>query len=239
MTCASCQNHVEAALSSTAGVQSAHVDLMANRASVVFDPTSTTPASLIEAIRGAGYEAVLPRADAAAAQPSSDDAISARAAGKAWVTLAEGAIAMLLAMPLDSEMGSLDHALMDLVPWLYAIPAALLRWSLLILTAAIVAWAGRAIYLHAWRALLHGSTNMNTLVGLGTSVAFAWSAYATVLPDPGRQVYFDAVLLIVGFLLLGKSLEGRAKRRALAAVDSLAQLRPATARRVVDGLQTI
>jgi Cu+-exporting ATPase len=239
MTCASCQNHVEAALSSTAGVQSAHVDLMANRASVVFDPTSTTPASLIEAIRGAGYEAVLPRADAAAAQPSSDDAISARAAGKAWVTLAAGAIAMLLAMPLDSEMGSLDHALMDNAPWLYAIPAALLRWSLLILTAAIVAWAGRAIYLNAWRALLHGSTNMNTLVGLGTSVAFAWSAYATVLPDPGRQVYFDAVLLIVGFLLLGKSLEGRAKLRALAALDSLAHLRPVTARRIVDGFQIV
>jgi Cu+-exporting ATPase len=146
---------------------------------------------------------------------------------------------MLLAMPLGSEMGPLDHALMDIAPWLYAIPPALLRWSLLVLTAVIVAWAGRGIYLNAWRALLHGSTNMNTLVGLGTGVAFAWSAYATILPDPSRQVYFDTVLLIVGFLLLGKSLEGRAKRRALAAVDSLAQLRPATARRVVDGLQTI
>jgi len=146
---------------------------------------------------------------------------------------------MLLAMPLDSDMGPLDHAWMDVAPWLYAMPAGLLRWFLLVLTAAIVAWARRGIYLNAWRALLHGSTNMNTLVSLGTSVAFAWSAYATVLPDPGRQVYFDAVLLIVGFLLLGKSLEGRAKRRALAALDSLAHLRPVTARRIVDGLQTV
>src|SRR5580658_534777 len=239
MTCASCQNHVEAALTSAAGVQSAHVDLMANRASVVFDPALTAPANLIEAIRASGYDAVLPRADRAAAPPSSGDAITAAAARRAWVTLAAGAAAMLLAMPLDSEMGPLDHALMDLVPWLYAMPAALLRWSLLVLTAAIVAWAGRGIYLNAWRALLHGSTNMNTLVSLGTSVAFAWSAYATVLPHPGRQVYFDAVLLIVGFLLLGKSLEGRAKRRALAALDSLAHLRPVTARRIVDGLQTV
>jgi P-type Cu+ transporter len=239
MTCASCQIHVEAALSSTAGVQSAHVDLMANRASVVFYPTSTTPASLIEAIRGAGYDAVLPRADAAVAQPSSDDAMTTAAARKAWVTLAAGATAMLLAMPLDSDMGPIDHALMDIAPWLYAMPAAVLRWSLLILTAAIVAWAGRGIYLNAWRALLHGSTNMNTLVSLGTGVAFAWSVYATILPDPGRQVYFDAVLLIVGFLLLGKSLESRAKQRALAALDSLAHLRPVTARRIVDGLQTV
>jgi len=239
MTCASCQIHVEAALSSTAGVQSAHVDLMANRASVVFDPTLTAPANLIEAIRASGYDAVLPRTDGAAAQPSSEDAITAEAARKAWVTLAAGAAAMLLSMPLDSEMGPLDHALMDIAPWLYAMPPALIRWFLLVLTAAIVAWAGRGIYLNAWRALLHGSTNMNTLVSLGTSVAFAWSVYATILPDPGRQVYFDAVLLIVGFLLLGKSLEGRAKRRALAALDSLAHLRRVTARRVVEGIQTV
>jgi Cu+-exporting ATPase len=70
-------------------------------------------------------------------------------------------------------------------------------------------------------------------------VAFAYSAYATIWPAPDRQVYFDAVLLIVGFLLLGKSLEGRAKRRALAALDSLSRLRPATARRIRDGIQTI
>ena len=56
---------------------------------------------------------------------------------------------------------------------------------------------------------------------------------------PGRQVYFDAVLLIVGFLLLGKSLEGRAKRRALAALDSLSRLRPVNARRIVDGVESV
>src|ERR1700691_4320827 len=148
MTCASCQIHVEEALSSAAGVQSAHVDLMANRASVVFDPALTAPANLIEAIRASGYDAVLPRTDAAATQPSSEDAITAEAARKAWVTLAAGAAAMLLSMPLDSEMGPLDRALMDIAPWLYAMPAALIRWSLFVLTAAIVAWAGRGIYLN-------------------------------------------------------------------------------------------
>ena len=146
---------------------------------------------------------------------------------------------MVLAMPLGSQMGVLDHALMDAVPWLYALPANPLRWFLLIVTAAVVAWAGRSIYISAIRALQHGATNMNTLVGLGTSVAFLYSAYATVWPAPGRDVYFDAVLLIVGFLLLGKSLEGRAKRRALAALDSLSRLRPVTARRIVDGVEAV
>ena len=236
MTCTSCQHHVQSALSAAPGVQSAHVDLMANRATLAFDPTLASPESLLEAIRGAGYDAVLPRAaqDKASTPPPAGNANL-----KAWVTLAAGAAAMLLSMPLGASMGPMDHTLMDWVPWLYQLPAALLRWSLLLLTAAIAVWAGRAIYQNAWNALKHRTTNMNTLVSLGTIVAFAWSAYATILPANGRQVYFDAVLLILGFLLLGKSLEGRAKQRALAALNSLARLKPVTARRVINGVQAI
>ena len=236
MTCASCQHHVESALASTAGVQSARVDLMANRATVVFDPAATSPANLIESVRSAGYDAVLPRTTAS---PDSVQPDSMQESRQAWLALAAGAVAMLFSMPLGTDMGSLDHALMDAMPWLYAMPQAMLRWVLLVMTACIVAWAGRSIYANAWSALRHGATNMNTLVSLGTSVAFAWSFYATILPAPGRDVYFDAVLLIIGFLLFGKTLEARAKRRALAALDSLARLRPVTARRVLDGAQTI
>ena len=238
MTCASCQHHVEEALRSTAGVQSARVDLMANRATVVFDPLVAAPAQLLAAIRAAGYDAVLPRLDASSAQASSN-AIPTGPELKAWITLIAGAAAMLLAMPLGIEMGELDHALMRVVPWLYALPPDLLRWFLLVLTAVIMAWAGRGIYLSAISSLRHGNTNMNTLVSLGTGVAFLYSAYATIWPANGRQVYFDAVLLILGFLLLGKSLEGRAKRRALAALNSLSRLRPVTARRIRDGVEAV
>ena len=236
MTCAACQHHVEEALRATTGVESARVDLMAHRASVVFDPALAAPGQLVEAIRGAGYDAVLPREGDGDARV---DDVAAGAATKTWVTLAAGAAAMLLAMPLEMKAGGDDAFLMHALPWLYAIPAPALRWSLLVLTAAVVAWAGRGIYLSAGRALRHSTTNMNTLVSLGTGVAFAYSVYATVWPAPGRAVYFDAVLLILGFLLLGKSLEGRAKRRALAALDSLSRLRPATARLLVDGVQTV
>jgi Cu+-exporting ATPase len=238
MTCASCQHHVEEALRSTAGVESARVDLMANRASVIFDPAIVQPKALVEAVRSAGYDAVLPRTGASSAEPSSD-ALAAGAERKAFATLVAGAAAMLLAMPLSSEMGSLDHVLMRVFPWLYAMPPELLRWSLLTMTAFFMIWAGRGIYSNAIGAARHGSTNMNTLVSLGTSVAFFYSAYATIWPATGREVYFDAVLLIIGFLLLGKSLEGRAKRRALAALDSLSRLRPATARRIRNGVESV
>ncbi len=236
MTCAACQHHVEDALRSTAGVESARVDLMAHRASVVFDPTRARPEALIEAIRGAGYDAVLPRPEAGSSRV---DELDRKPEVKAVTMLAAGAIAMLLSMPLGAEMGAIDHALMRALPWLYALPPDLLRWTLLILTGVLMVWAGAGIFASAVRGLRHGATNMNTLVALGTSVAFLYSAYATIWPASDHQVYFDAVLLILGFLLLGKALEARAKRRALAALDSLSRLRPVTARRIVDGVETL
>jgi Cu+-exporting ATPase len=142
-------------------------------------------------------------------------------------------------MPLGSQMGATDHALMRLLPWLYALPQAPLTWFLLAVTGALMVWTGSGVYVSAIRALRHGSTNMNTLVGLGTSVAFLYSACATIWPAIGRQVYFDAVLLILGFLLLGKALEARAKRRALAALESLTHLRPITARRIRNGKESV
>jgi P-type Cu+ transporter len=137
MTCAACQHHVESALKDTAGVKSAHVDLMANRANIVFDPSEASAEKLIAAVRSAGYDAVLPHSttdknEAAVAKPSGADA-------KAIATLVAGALAMLFSMPLGTEMGPIDRFLMDALPWLYRIPHEILRWSLLAITAVLVA----------------------------------------------------------------------------------------------------
>ena len=237
MTCAACQHHVESALKETAGVKSAHVDLMANRANIVFDPEEASPENLLEAIRSAGYDAVLPRSGST---PQASGSEENEALAKAVATLVGGAMAMLLGMPLGSEIGPADHFLMHALPWLYfQTTHDALRWTLFILTAVLVLWAGRGIYIAAAKALRHGGTNMNTLVSLGTGAAFLYSAYGTISPAPGRDLYFDAVLLILGFLLLGKALEARAKRHALAAVNALGRLRPSTARRLIDGVQTL
>lgn len=237
MTCAACQHHVESALQETSGVKTAHVDLMANRANVVFDPSEASPEKLLQAIRGAGYDAVMPRAGML--RPASTGTNETDALAKAIATLVGGAVAMLLAMPLATDMGPADHFLMHLLPGLYQIPQDALRWTLLVLTFVLMLWAGHGIYFAAAKALRRGGTNMNTLVSLGTGVAFVYSAYSTIYPAPGRDLYCDAVLLILGFLLLGKVLEARAKRQALAAVNALSRLRPSTARRIVDGVQTL
>ena len=229
MTCAACQHHVEAALTESKGVLAAHVDLMRHRAAVEFDPRITGPAALIEAVRESGYDAVLPRsADSGSQNDKSDEEL--KAGWKAAATIAAGVAAMLFSMPLGAPMGAQDDGLMRVMPWLYQLPQSALRWALLGLTAVLAVWAGLEIYRGAWKALLHGETNMNTLISLGTGVAFLYSGYVTLWPESGGNVYFDSVLLILGFLLLGKWLEARARHRALAAVDALAQLQPATAR---------
>ena len=149
MTCASCQHHVEEALRSTAGVESARVDLMAHRASVVFDPAAGRARSNWSrpfAARATTRCFPAPVLRMPARRTAIGPTESAR---KAVVTLIAGAAAMLLAMPLGAQMGALDHALMRLLPWLYALPPDPLRWFLLVLTAAVVAWAGRGIYLSA------------------------------------------------------------------------------------------
>jgi len=241
MSCAACQHHVETALRSTAGVETARVDLMAHRATVVYDPSLVAPEQLVAAIREAGYDAVLPRSGGAATAETTATGSPER---KAWITLAAGALAMVLTMPLmplapGEPMAWPDHIVMLAVPWLFHLPADTLRWTLLAMTAILMSWAGHGIYASAVRGLRRGTTNMNTLVSLGTGVAFVYSTYATAFPLSGSPVYFDSILLILGFLLLGKALETRAKRRALAAIDSLSRLRPATARRIRDGVQQV
>jgi Cu+-exporting ATPase len=210
---------------------------MAHRATVVFDPSQANPPTLVEAIRGAGYDSVVAAANDHGASQRTED-IEANSGTKAWIMIAAGIVAMIVAMPLDQHMGPIDRFLMALLPWLYEAPPSLLRWCLLLPTAYLLVWAGRPIFASAGRSLRHGATNMNSLVSLGTGVAFVYSAFSTIAPGNGKQVYFDAVLLILGFLLLGKWLEARAKRQALAALDSLSRLRPFTARRVERGLET-
>ncbi len=221
MTCAACQARVQRALSAEPGVIDASVNLLTSSAAVRYDPASVSPQHLIEAVRATGYDAELPAADeislgADSAQVEAGTREARLLATKATVSVLAGALAMLLSM---LRMGN-----------------ALVNYELLGLTSVILAWAGRDIYLRAWKSLRHGSADMNTLVTLGTGSAFVYSLVATLAPSLfarngiAPDVYYEAVIFIIGLVLAGRAIEARARRMTSEALRKLVTLLPSTAR---------
>ncbi|HYK34649.1 heavy metal translocating P-type ATPase [Alloacidobacterium sp.] len=241
MSCAACQVHVERALRDTPGVSDAQVNLLSHRARVTYDPAVAKPEQLIGAVRDAGYEASMLAEDFehhVLDEAGNEGTLKIRA----FATVFGGALAMLLSMPLMGSHGNrLDRAFMRVLPWLFQVPHIALEYTLLAMSLAGMFWAGWPIYRGAFKAALHGASNMNTLVSLGTLAAFFYSAAATVAPQLfvrhglPPEVYYEAVLLILGFLLLGKWLEARAKHRTLDALEAFAKMQPKTARLLKDG----
>ena len=108
-------------------------------------------------------------------------------------------------------------------------------WLQFILVLPVLFYAGAPFYIGAWKALRHGSANMNTLIALGTGAAFAYSAVVTV--RGGHEVYFEAAAVIVALILLGRMLEARARGKASEAIHRLMELQPAAARVLRDGTE--
>ena len=258
MTCAACQSRVQRALQKQEGVADAAVNLMMKTATVTYDPASVTPERLISTIRDTGYGAELASPDQTAfeeqeARDRGQEAEFRELRGKAIVSAIAGVLAMILSMPLMSAsehlahrpsadpfmrwtMESLTPGLRAVAPWLYAIPAQLVSWTLLFGTLGVMLWAGRHFYTRAWAAFRHHSADMNTLVAIGTGAAFVYSVLATVAPGfflsrgVTPDVYYEAVIIIIALILTGNAFEARAKKQTSAALRALVDLQPKTAR---------
>lgn len=246
MTCAACQSFVQKTLAAQPGVVTANVNLILNNATVDYQPGATSPQSLVAAVNAIGYDAALEtqvELDTSLEQKY----LSLRA--KSAATLLAGAVAMLLSMPLMNTathqhgdpilawtMTYLDPNLRRALPWLYNLPATILSYTLLLLTVTIMLWSGRQFYIKAWAALLHRTADMNSLIALGTGAAFLFSALATMHPafftrhQLTPDVYYEAVIFILGLVLAGNAMEARAKRNTASALQRLADLQPQTAR---------
>ena len=265
MTCASCQSFVQRTLAGEAGVQDAAVNLMLHNATVTFDTSVNSTASLVDKIRGTGYGAEIPSLDRSILDEQEkhdeDQLLEYRQLRlKAGVSLVAGTVAMILSMPLMSmtsagsmermkdplmswSMRTLDPVLRRAFPWMYAISSDAIRWFLFALSAFIIVWAGRRFYVKAWSALLHKTADMNTLVALGTGTAFLYSAATTIAPGfflahgIAPDTYFEAGILIIGLVLTGNTLESRAKGQTAVALRKLVQMQPKTARVLRDGTE--
>jgi Cu+-exporting ATPase len=221
MTCAACQARVQRTLAALPGVADASVNLITNTAAVRFDPGVISPPELVTAVKSTGYGAELPTEAPNYLRPDSqaDDA-EARDARSLAIKAATSIVAGLAAMILSMAMMGNSAA----------------NYAQLAITAAIMLWAGRDFYVRAWKALRHRSADMNTLVALGTGAAFLYSFVATVAPrifvrnGIAADVYYEAVIIIIGLVLTGRALEARARRKTSVALRQLATLIPPQAR---------
>ena len=239
MTCASCVRRIEKALVKVDGVESASVNLATEKAHVVFDPAKAGLDAFRAAVEKAGYKvgplqqaaAPAPATGAAAAEPAADAHELARERelaelGLKWkVSLAVGLVMMaLMFLPIGLDI-------------------TLLAPVLLIAGTIVQFWAGRVFYVAAWAAGRHGSTNMNTLVAVGTTVAYAYSAFVTLWPSLAEQwgfqyqLYYETAVIIVALILLGRWMEARAKKQTGAAIRALMGLQAKTARVIRGGVE--
>jgi Au+-exporting ATPase len=231
MTCASCVGRVERALADVPGVTSAAVNLATERATIRGD---VEPSALVRAVEAAGYEATLLE-DAARSESSASHKHDADADALRRQLL----IAVVLTLPVFVlEMGT------HVIPGAHALVMRTIgmqaSWTLqFLLTTAVLAGPGRRFYVKGFPALLRGAPDMNSLVAVGTSSAYAFSVVATfapsLLPAGTVYVYFEAAAVIVTLILVGRMLEARAKGRTSAAISRLVGLQPRRARVVREG----
>jgi Cu+-exporting ATPase len=230
MTCASCVRSVESALAGVAGVESAEVNLANERATVHLDPQRTELGALVHAVARAGYGAlVIPEGDAARAAAVEDErALRLRyvASLKRRLVVAGvlGAAAIVLSMGAH-VIPELEHA-----DWR--------TYVLFALATPVQLWAGAPFYRAAWNAARHGTTNMNTLIAVGTTAAYGLSVAATFLPnvfyanglEPHASLYYETSSAIIALVLAGRFMEARARAHTGDAIRALLALGAKTAR---------
>jgi Cu+-exporting ATPase len=236
MTCASCVGRVERALQKVPGVQSASVNLATERASVQASD-GTDVSVLIAAIAKAGYEAApVPQAREGQAV---EDATAQRQAAERESLRKSLIFAAVFALPVFLlEMGG--HMVPAFHHWIAQTIGTQNSWYIqFILTAIVLFGPGRRFFAKGVPALLRGAPDMNSLVAVGTTAAFAYSVVATfmpqLLPAGTVNVYYEAAAVIVALILLGRFLEARAKGNTSEAIRRLVQLQARTARVRRDG----
>ncbi|WP_224825860.1 heavy metal translocating P-type ATPase [Cognatishimia sp. MH4019] len=227
MNCGACSARIEAALNAVPGILSAQSNLATKTARVTTLVGGPAPSAISGALAQAGYPAELELAE----QPATpaDDSTELRR-----MTL----IAALLTLPVFIlEMGG--HLIPVFHHWVMANIGLQTSWLIqFVLTSLVLLWPGARFFRLGIPALLRRAPDMNALVALGTSAAWGFSTVAlfapSLLPPGARAVYFEAAAVIVTLILLGRTLEARAKGRTGSAIRKLLNLRPKMAL-VIDG----
>jgi P-type Cu+ transporter len=224
MTCASCVSRVERLLSRVPGVLEAAANLASNSVRVKFVAGTATREDLARAVAAGGYGVP------AVAEEAAGDWEAARQARETSSLRRDLLVALVFTVPVFFL--SMGHMVPGF-PHVHSLP-----WIALALTVPVQFWAGRRFLRSAWVNLLHVSADMNTLVAVGTLAAFGASVAGTVWPQVftarGEEppMYYETACVIIALILLGRTLESRAKARTGDALRALVDLAPKTAWRL-------
>jgi len=220
MSCATCAGSVESVLNGLPGIASATVNFAAQTVQVGYDDHQITPVEMQKAVQTIGFDLIVETEHAAEqqaeAQQLHSETLRRRTLG-----------AMLLAAPTVTIGMFFMH-----------IPYA--NWMMLGLSLPVLVFFGKEFFINAFRQARRGKANMDTLVALSTGVAFLFSTFNTIYPQYWTQrglqphVYFEAAVVIIAFILLGKFLEERAKGQTSSAIKNLMGLQPKTVRVIRD-----
>ncbi len=224
MTCAACVRRVEKAVAAVPGVAKAEVNLPLSRARIVLDDPARVPAAAA-AIRAAGYEVPADALDQTSTGASRLAAIAQVESDEVHGLRRDAAIAIALTVPLIAV--AMAHGL---VPPMTSVVIQL------VLGTIVVLGPGRRYFRGGWRAVRHGSPDMNTLIALGAGTAWLSSMVTAArwLAGPHNHMpalYVEAGAAIIAFVMIGKVLEARARARLSDAVRGLLSLAPPTAHR--------
>jgi Cu+-exporting ATPase len=223
MHCASCQRPIEKALRETAGVKEVSVNLANREVSIEGSVGSDV---LVAAVAGAGFEAVV---DTIQSLEESDRINQQKFNGLIRKTiLALGFGALLMAYGMYAPVTGSD--------W----NPAHFAWLLIaLITAAIMYYTGRHYFSGAFQSLKTRTATMDTLIALGTGMAWLYSTiivlFPALVPEVARHVYFEAAVIIIGMVNLGQALEQRARGRTSQAIRRLLDLQQKTACVIRDG----
>lgn len=221
MHCAACANNVEKIVKKQEGVESASVNLATATLTVTYNPAIVSPEQLKEAVRKIGFDLIIDEDNSVQEQEQAEHSYYEQLKRK------------------------------TIVAWIFALPVAVMgmflmnlpgiNWWMLVLSLPVIFYSGRSFYINAWKQARRGTSNMDTLVALSTSIAFLFSLFNTLYPEfwyhrgLHPHVYYEAATVIIAFVLVGKLMEEKAKGKTSVAIRKLMGLQPKTARILKDG----
>jgi Cu+-exporting ATPase len=230
MSCAACARNIETAIQDVSGVSECSVNFGAEQATVQFDPKRTSLSEIQTAVDAAGYGAYPLQDDDLMAGETDTEKETRRSETRRLTRKVTVGAVISIVLVIGSLPMMTGLSLPFIPTWLHH------PWVQLVLAAPVQFWCGYSFYVNAWKAFKRHAATMDTLIALGTSAAYGYSVFATLVPqffiNQGLmpEVYYESAAVVITLILLGRLFEHRARGQTSDAIRQLIGLQARTAR---------